>query len=72
MTIVKDVLAELIGMFIGDARMTLAILALVALAAALIDVAGIAPVASGAVLLAGCLALIVGSAWLAARRHRAR
>lgn len=68
MTILRDVLAELVAMFVSDARLTVAILALVMLAAVLIDVAGVAPVAGGAILLAGCLVLIVGSVWRAGRR----
>ena len=36
MTMLKEIIAEFIGMFMGDARLTLAILALVAGAAALI------------------------------------
>ena len=34
MTMLKEIFAELIGMFMGDARLTLAILAIVAVAAA--------------------------------------
>jgi hypothetical protein len=68
MTILKDVLAELVAMFLGDARLTAAILVVVALSAMLIDVAGIEPLAAGVVLLAGCLLLLVESVRRSARR----
>lgn len=61
MTMLKDVLVELIGMFLGDARLTAAILVVVALSAVLIDVAGIEPLIGGGVLLVGCLLLVVES-----------
>lgn len=56
MTILKDVFAELFGMFVGDARLSAAILVVVALAAGLIHLAGASPLIGGGVLLAGCLA----------------
>lgn len=71
MTILKDVLAELIGMFAADARLSAAVLVVVALSAALIDLAGVEPLLGGGLLLAGCLLLVVGSVRRAARRSRA-
>jgi hypothetical protein len=68
MTILKDVLAELVGMFLGDARLAAAILIVVALSAALIDVAGVEPLIGGGVLLVGCLSLVVESARRSGRR----
>ena len=59
MTILRDVLAELFGMFVGDARLSVAILAVVALAALLIDLAQVEPLIGGGVLLLGCLAVVV-------------
>lgn len=70
MTILKDVLAELFGMFVADARLTLAILAVVALAAALIDLAHAAPLVGGATLLLGCLGVMIAAVVLAARANR--
>lgn len=67
MTILKDVLAELLGMFVGDARLSAAILLVVGLAAGLIDLAGASPLIGGAVLLAGCLAVLIGAVLRAAR-----
>lgn len=70
MTILRDVLAELFKMFVSDARLTTAILAVVAVTAALINGASLSPLWGGAVLLFGCIAVLV----MAIRReatHRA-
>lgn len=66
MTILKEVLAELIGMFVGDARLSAAILAVVAGTALLIVVGRVEPLIGGGVLLLGCLFVLV-----AAVRHAA-
>jgi len=68
MTLGREILAELRKMFLADARMSLAALAVVAGVAALIHLAGLAPVWGGAVLLAGCVAVLVVSVRAAARR----
>jgi len=72
MSILRDVLAELFGMFVSDARLTAAILAVVGIAAAMVDLAGMAPLLAGAVLLAGSLGVLVGAVLMAARQHRRR
>jgi hypothetical protein len=64
----KEIAGEIAGMFAGDARLAAAILAIVAIAAVLIDVAKFDPVLGGLALLAGCLALLVESVRRAARR----
>lgn len=61
MTILKDVFAELIGMFVGDAMLSAAVLAVVALAALLIEVGHVLPLIGGGVLLVGCLAVLIGA-----------
>ena len=71
MSILSDVLAELFGMFLSDARLTAAILIVVAATAALIDLAGVSPLIGCAVLLAGSLLVVVGAVVWAARRARA-
>jgi hypothetical protein len=71
MSILKDVLAELFGMFVSDARLTVAVLAVVAVAAVLIGPVGIPPLIGGFVLLVGCLAVLLGAVAWAARRKRA-
>jgi len=63
----REIAGELAGMFAGDARLAAAILAIVAVAAALIDVAKLDPVLGGLALLGGCLALLVESVRRAAR-----
>jgi hypothetical protein len=64
----KEIIAELIGMFMGDARLTLAVLALVVSAAALIKIAGADPLGAGGVLLVGCLGLLIENVHRSARR----
>lgn len=71
MTILKDVLAELFGMFVSDARLTAAVLAVVAVAAGLIGPGGVPPLIGGGVLLIGCLAVLLGAVARAARRKGA-
>jgi hypothetical protein len=61
MSLVKEVAAELIGMFFGDARMTVALLLLIAIAGGLIELTGIDPLVGGIVLIAGCPALLIAS-----------
>lgn len=72
MTMLKDVLAELIGMFVGDARLTIAVLAVVALSAVLVEVAEIEPLIGGGLLLIGCLLLLVENVSRSSRRGDAR
>jgi uncharacterized membrane protein len=70
MSILKEVLQDLIGMFLADARLSAAILILVLVVAGLMKLAGLAPLAAGVFLLAGCLALVVISVVCAARAAR--
>jgi hypothetical protein len=68
MSILVDVAKELLGMFLADARLATATLLLVAIVAALL--AGhVEPLFGGAVLLLGCLALLV-EATVREARHR--
>jgi hypothetical protein len=71
MSILKDVLAELIGMFVGDARLSGAVLIVVVVSASLIDLAGFDPLIGGTALLAGCLVVVVASVRRGARRAEA-
>jgi hypothetical protein len=61
MNLLKEVAAELIGMFFGDARLTIAILLLIAVAGALIELTGVDPLVGGIVLILGCPALLIAS-----------
>lgn len=67
MTMLTELIAELIGMFVGERRLTIAVLTIVAVAAALIDLIGVHPLVAGAVLLFGSLALLLESVCRAAR-----
>lgn len=69
MAVLKDVLAELIGMFISDALLSSAIIAIVALSAGCIELIGIEPLIAGGVLLVGCLAITLIAVRHAARSH---
>jgi hypothetical protein len=71
MTILKDVLAELVSMFLGDANLSASILVVVAAAAGLIDLTGLHPLVGGSVLLVGCLAAVAIAVLATAKRHRA-
>jgi hypothetical protein len=61
MPVLKELAAELIGMFFGETRLTAAVLALVAATGSLIDFIGLNPLVGGAVLLFGCLTLLIES-----------
>ena len=67
MTMVKGLATELIGMFFAEKRLAIAVLAIVAVAWSLVDFAGLSPLVGGAVLLFGCLILLIESVCRAAR-----
>jgi hypothetical protein len=67
MMMLKEIVAELIGMFVGDARLTIGVLAIVASAAALIKLADINPLGAGGILLVGCLGLLIENVHRSAR-----
>ena len=67
MAMVKELAAELIGMFVAESRLTIAVLVIVAAAGSLVDFAGLNPLAGGAVLLFGCLILLIESVCRAAK-----
>jgi hypothetical protein len=67
MTMLKELAAELIGMFVGEARLTISILAVVAVVGSLVDFIGLDPLLGGAALLFGCLTLLIESVRRSAR-----
>jgi hypothetical protein len=67
MTMLKELAAELIGMFIGEKRLTISILAIVAAVGSLVDFTGLDPLLGGAALLLGCLILLIDSVCRSAR-----
>jgi hypothetical protein len=69
MDILRDVAAELLSMFVADARLTLTALGLVALVAALIWWLQAPALLAGAILLAGTLAIIFEATWRETNRR---
>jgi hypothetical protein len=67
MTAIIGLLRELAGLFVDDGRLALSVLAVVALAAILSLVPG-ASLASGGVLVLGCLGALIANVVKAARR----
>ena len=61
MTMLKELVAELIGMFVGEKRLTIAVLGVVAVVGSLADFIGLDPLLGGAALLLGCLILLIES-----------
>lgn len=66
MNLVKEIGAELVGMFVGDARLALAVAATIALAAG--AAASGLPLLAGAVLLLGSLSALIENVCRSARR----
>jgi hypothetical protein len=61
MMFLKEVAAELTGMFFGDARMTAAILLLIAVSAVLMNLASLDPLIGGTLLALGCPGLLIAN-----------
>ena len=61
MNLLKEIVAELFGMFVADALLTTGALALIAAAAIAIHVIGLDPLVGGAVLVVGCPLLLIGN-----------
>jgi len=70
MTMLKELAGELIGMFAGERRLTISVLATVAVVGSLVDFIGFDPLLGGAALLLGCLTLFVASVLRGARARR--
>jgi hypothetical protein len=70
MTLLRDIANGLVGMFLADARLSGAIVALVLVVAALTLAFDVEPLIGGAILLAGCLLILVEAALRDARRRR--
>ena len=66
MNVIRLMLAELIGMFVDDEFLALAIIAVVAVAA----VTAASPAICGTILLVGCLTVLVASVLRTRRKHR--
>ena len=71
MTIIADVLKELVAMFLADAKLTLAILLWVGVVAGAVAGLHAGPLLAGSALLLGCLAILVEAVSREGRsRHR--
>jgi uncharacterized membrane protein YdjX (TVP38/TMEM64 family) len=68
MNTLTSILREVAGLFVDDGSLALAILGVVALAAVVAALMPGAPLTAGAVLLFGCLAVLVENVMRAARR----
>ena len=68
MIILVNVLRELMGLFVGDGALALAIVAIVVLAALVAALMPDLPLAAGAVLLVGCLGTLLLNVISAGRR----
>ena len=71
MTMIRGFVSGLVGLFIDDGSLALAILSLIAIATVAVKAGWLAPLAGGLLLLAGCIALILESVYRAARRKLA-
>ena len=67
MTVVSDVLKELMAMFMADARLSLAILLLVGVVAGIVRALHVGPFIAGGVLLIGVLAILLDAVGREAR-----
>lgn len=67
MTVLKEVAAELIGMFVAEKRLTLAVLGVVTVAGCLVNFTDLDPLVGGTVVLLGCLILLIENVWRSAR-----
>ena len=72
MEIIKEVLVELISMFVTDLRLTIATLALVAAVAGLVLVLHINALICGLILLLGCFAIVMEAAIRETRSRAAK
>ncbi|WP_029005796.1 hypothetical protein [Azorhizobium doebereinerae] len=68
MKFLRGVISEVLGMFIDDGALALASVVLIALVAMAVKAAGTPPLAGGALLLVGCLAILLESVNRAARK----
>jgi hypothetical protein len=67
MSVVKEVVAELIDMFLAEKWLTIAVLGVVIVAGCLANFTELDPLVSGTMMLLGCLILLIESVWRAAR-----
>jgi len=69
MSMLGPVLRELLALFVDDGSLALAILAVVMLAAISVALIPDIPLVAGAILVFGCLGVLLANLAIAARRH---
>jgi apolipoprotein N-acyltransferase len=69
MRVISLIVHELIGMFVDDEFLAVAVLAVVALAAGLAFLPSISPLLVGATLLCGCVAILMSSVLRAVHKN---
>ena len=67
MTVLAGVIRELIGLFIDDGALALQIATVIVPAAISVNLIPAVPLAAGAILLFGCLGMLLANIWLS--RH---
>jgi hypothetical protein len=67
MKLLRAAIAEVLGMFIDDGSLALALLVLIGAVTAAVKAGWLGALGGGLALLAGCVALLVESVWRAAR-----
>ena len=72
MNLLRELAGGLFKMFVGDVWLSIGIVLVVALAAALIHSGAVMPVVSGAILFGGCILVLVAAIALSARRSAPR
>ena len=68
MRLISAILSELFSLFVDDGSLALQVMGLIAAVAALVKLAGLAPLWGGGLLLLGCLAILALSLARMARR----
>ena len=71
MSAIRGIISNLIGLFIDDGSLALAILGLITVDTVAVKTGWFPPLVGGLLLLAGCIGLIVESVYRAARRKLA-
>lgn len=71
MKLIRATLAELVGMFVDDGQLALALVALIVVVTLLVKAVGIGPLVGGLLLLAGCILLLLESVYRDTRRKSA-
>lgn len=69
MTLIRTILAELIGLFVDDGNLAILCVALIAIATALAKLAAGSGAAAGIVLIVGCPALLCFSVYRGTRKR---